>query len=405
MAWDRQRAGLVATADDHAVTPAELFFDLVFVYAITQVTALMATAPSPVRMVGGMVVLALLWWCWCCFAWLGNVVRADSGALFGVLVTVMAVVLIVSFAVPEVFADEPGGLPAALLFVLCYGAVRVLHLVSYWVSAPGDAALRRTLRRTALVSVLPPLALLLTGSAYTGRTQLLLWLGAVAVDYGGIYVTGSSGWRVNSPGHFAERHGLIVIIALGESIVAMGVGVSGFPLTVAVLGAATAGLLLSASLWWLYFRRLGEAAEHRLAGLDGDDRTRFARDAYTFLHLPLVAGVVLCALGMKKVLQQVADTGHYGLAEPLHGVVAWSLTGGVGVYLLGAAALAWRSTGRPPRVLLAGGVCGVLAGPLVGLVPGLVALVALTAATVGLLTAHGRPGAPATAPAKAPAEA
>ncbi|MFC9592986.1 low temperature requirement protein A [Streptomyces sp. NPDC056944] len=390
MAWNRERAGMVATGDDHKVTPAELFFDLVFVYAITQVTALMAEAPSPQRMVGAMVVLALLWWCWCAFAWLGNVVRADSGALFGVLVTVMAVVLIVSFAVPKVFAHGPGGLSAPLVFVLCYGAVRILHLTSYWLSSPGDTALRVTLRRTAMASVLPPLVLLLIGCAYDGRVQLLWWLGAVAVDYGGIYVTGSSGWRVNSPGHFAERHGLIVIIALGESIVAMGVGVSGFPLTYAVLGASAAGLLLSAGLWRLYFRQLGEAAEHRLTGLDGDDRTRFARDVYTFLHLPLVAGVVLCALAMKKVLQQVADTGHYGLAEPLHGAVAWSLTGGVGVYLLGAAAIVLRTSGRRPTALAVGGVCCLAAGPLVGLVPALVALTVLAATAAVLVGLHTR---------------
>ncbi|MET7754496.1 low temperature requirement protein A [Streptomyces sp. NPDC005389] len=394
MAWNRERARMVATGDDHAVTPAELFFDLVFVYAITQVTALMAAAPSPVRVVGAMVVLALLWWCWCCFAWLGNVVRADSGALFGVLVTVMAVVLIVSLAVPDVFTDPPGGLSVPLVFVLCYGAVRVLHLVSYWISSPGDPALRATLRRTALTSVVPPLMLLLIGSSYSGRVQLLLWLGAVAVDYLGIFVTGATGWRVNSPGHFSERHGLIVIIALGESIVAMGVGVSGFPLTYAVLGASAAGLLLSAGLWRLYFRQLGEAAEHRLAGLDGDDRTRFARDVYTFLHLPLVAGVVLTALGMKKVLQQVADTGHYGLAEPLHGVVAWSLTGGVGVYLLGAAAIVLRTTGRRPTALALGGVCCLAAGPLVGLVPALAALVSLATVAAALVWLHGRRRAP-----------
>ncbi|MFF8378677.1 low temperature requirement protein A [Streptomyces sp. NPDC015661] len=375
------------------MTPAELFFDLVFVYAITQVTALMAAAPSPVRMVGAMVVLALLWWCWCAFAWLGNVVRADSGALFGVLVTVMAVVLIVSLAVPDVFADKPDGLSASLVFVLCYGAVRTLHLTSYWLSSPGDAALRVTLRRTALSSVLPPLVLLLIGCAYDGRAQLLWWLGAVAVDYGGIYITGSSGWRVNSPGHFAERHGLIVIIALGESIVAMGVGVSGLPLSYAVLGASAAGLLLSAGLWRLYFRQLGEAAEHRLTGLDGDERTRFARDVYTFLHLPLVAGVVLCALGMKKVLQQVADTGHYGLAEPLHGAVAWSLTGGVGVYLLGSAAIVLRMSGRRPTALAVGGACCLAAGPLVALVPALVALTVLAATATVLVGLHTRRGA------------
>ncbi|GGY36900.1 low temperature requirement protein A [Streptomyces tanashiensis] len=392
MAWNRERARMVATEDDHKVTPAELFFDLVFVYAITQVTALMAAAPSPMRMVGAMVVLALLWWCWCAFAWLGNVVRADSGVLFGVLVTVMAVVLIVSLAVPDVFTDAPGGLSVPLVFVLCYGAVRTLHLTSYWLSSPGDAALRVTLRRTAMASVLPPLVLLLIGCAFDGKVQLLWWLGAVAVDYGGIYVTGSSGWRVNSPGHFAERHGLIVIIALGESIVAMGVGVSGFPLSYAVLGASAAGLLLSAGLWRLYFRLLGEAAEHRLTALDGDDRTRFARDVYTFLHLPLVAGVVLCALGMKKVLQQVADTGHYGLAEPLHGVVAWSLTGGVGVYLLGAAAIVLRTSGRRPTALAVGGVCCLAAGPLVGLVPALVALTVLAATAAVLVGLHTRRG-------------
>lgn len=197
-------------------------------YAITQVTALMARDTSALRLLGGVVVLALLWWCWCCFAWLGNVVRADSGALFGVPVSVMAVVLILSLTVPEVYDDAPGGLPAPLVFVLCYGAVRVPHLVSYWVSSQGDKALRATLRRTALLSVARPFVLLLVGSAFTGVTQTLIWLGAVAIDYGGIWITGSSGWRVASPGHFAERHGLIVIIALGESIVAIGVGVSGY---------------------------------------------------------------------------------------------------------------------------------------------------------------------------------
>lgn len=381
---------MIATDDSHRVTPAELFFDLVFVYAITQVTALMAAGPSILRLVGGMVVLALLWWCWCCFAWLGNVVRADTGSLFGVLVAVMAVVLIVSLTVPGVFADAEGGLPAPLLFVLCYGAVRMLHLVTYWLASPGDRALHATLRRTALLSVAPPFVLLLVGSAFTGLTQVLIWLGAVAIDYGGIYITGSSGWRVVSPGHFAERHGLIVIIALGESIVAIGVGVSGLPVDVPVIVAAAAGLLVVAGLWRLYFRQVGEAAEHRLSALTGDDRTRLARDVYTFLHLPLVAGVVLCALGMKKVLTQVADSGHYSLSEPLHGVVAWALTGGVGIFLLGSAAIILRTTGRVPTVLIAGGLVCLAAGAVVVLMPALVALVLLGAAVATMLIVHGR---------------
>ncbi|WP_433572372.1 low temperature requirement protein A [Streptomyces sp. CA-251247] len=390
MTTGKERSRMIATEDDHRVTPAELFFDLVFVYAITQVTALMARDTSALRLLGGVVVLALLWWCWCCFAWLGNVVRADSGALFGVLVAVMAVVLIVSLTVPEVYDDAPGGLPAPLVFVLCYGAVRVLHLVSYWVSSPGDKALRATLRRTALLSVAPPFVLLLVGSAFTGVTQILIWLGAVAIDYSGIWITGSSGWRVASPGHFAERHGLIVLIALGESIVAIGVGVSGYPVSAAVLGAAAAGLLVVAGLWRLYFRQVAEAAEHRLAALTGDDRTRFARDAYTFLHLPLVAGVVVSALGMKKVLHQIADTGHYDLSEPLHGIVAWALPGGAGVFLLASGVILLRATGRRSLVLLVGGLVCVCAGPLTAVIPAGLALALLAAVVTALVVLYGR---------------
>ncbi|WP_328506235.1 low temperature requirement protein A [Streptomyces sp. NBC_00391] len=393
-----ERARLTPTADGHRVTPAELFFDLVFVYAITQVTALMAADPTALRLLGGMVVLALLWWCWCCFAWLGNVVRADSGGMFAVLVSVMAVLLIVSITVPDVYDDAPGGLHAPLLFVACYGAVRVLHLVTYWLSAPDDEALHATIRRTALLSVLPPFALLLVGAAFEGVTQILIWLAAVTIDYAGIFVTGKSGWRVASPAHFSERHGLIVIIALGESIVAMGVGVTGYPVSAPVVAAAALGLLTTAALWRLYFHGVSEPAEHRLAELTGDDRTVLARDTYTFLHLPLVAGVVTTALGMKKTFQQVADTDHYGLAEPLHGMPAWALAGGAGVFLLGAAAIVLRTTGRRAPVLITGGAVCVAAGPLVALVPALVALTALAATTTAVLILHGRTPHAAAAP-------
>ncbi|WP_063783443.1 low temperature requirement protein A [Streptomyces sp. NRRL WC-3618] len=385
METNSERSRLVATGGGHRVTPAELFFDLVFVYAITQVTALIAADPSWLRLLGGMVVMALLWWCWCCFAWLGNVVRADSGAMLTVLVSVMAVVLIVSLTLPEVYDDAPGGLPAPLVFVLCYGAVRALHLVTYWLADPTDQALHRVLRRVALLSVAPPFALLLVGAAFTGMAQIMIWLAAVAIDYLGVFLTGKSGWRVASPGHFAERHGLIVIIALGESIVALGVGVSGLPLSTPVVAAATLGLLVSAGLWRLYFRQLAETTEQRLSALTGDDRTRLARDAYTFLHLPLVAGVVITALGMKTALHQVADTGHYDLAEPLHGVVAWALPGGVGVFLLASAALLFRTANHRSPVLLVGAAVCLAAGPAVALVPSLVALALLAVLVTALV--------------------
>ncbi|MQY11411.1 hypothetical protein SRB5_15270 [Streptomyces sp. RB5] len=390
MSVEREHVRVVATAGDHRVTPAELFFDLVFVYAITQVTALMAAHPTVPRLLGSLVVLALLWWCWCCFAWLGNVVRADTGTLFAVLVTVMAVVLTVSLAVPEVFTDRAGGLPAPLVFALCYGAVRLLHLVTYRIAHPDDRALHATLRKTALVSVAPPLVLLLAGSVFTGRTQMLCWLGAVLIDYTAIYVTGGSGWRIASPGHFAERHGLIVIIALGESIVAIGVGMQGYALNAPVVAAGVAGLLAVAGLWRLYFRRLSEAAEHVMAAADGDARTRIGRDVYTFLHLPLIGGVVLCALGMKTALHQIADTGHYALSEPLHGAPAWALTGGVGVFLLGAAAITARIGARGAPVLLAGGTVCLAGGAVVRLLPALASVGLLAVLITGLVVLYGR---------------
>ena len=173
----------------------------------------------------------------------------------------------------------------------------------------------------------------------------------------------------------------------------MGVGVTDHPVSAPVVAAVVLGLLATAALWRLYFHGVSEPAEHRLAQLTGDDRTVLARDTYTFLHLPLVAGVVITALGMKKTLQQVADTGHYGLAEPLHGMPAWALAGGTGLFLLGTAAILLRTTGHGAPVLIIGGVACVacvVAGPLVALVPALVALAALAATITALLILHGR---------------
>jgi low temperature requirement protein LtrA len=388
MAGKQARPRMVATGSRHRVTPAELFFDLVFVYAITQVTALIAAEPSALRLLGAMVVLALLWWCWCCFAWLGNVSRADTGLLLTVLFTVMAVVLVVSLAVPEVYAEAPGGLNMPLVFVLGYGTVRLLHLAAYWVSDPGDRALHATLRRTVLLSVAPPFVLLLVGSLFTGLRQGLVWLVAVVVDYFGIYLTGASGWRVASPAHFAERHGLIIIIALGESIVAIGVGVSGSPVSGQVLLAAVVGLLISIGFWLLYFRAVAGPVEHRLSALDGAERTVLARDVFTYLHLPLVAGVVLVAFGVKKALEQVADATGHGLAEPLHGLVAWALPGGVALFLLAAAAILRRSSGRTPVVLVLGGAGFLLVGSAVAVIPALLSLAALAAAVLGVVLLH-----------------
>ncbi|WP_415949425.1 low temperature requirement protein A [Streptomyces sp. KLOTTS4A1] len=395
MPESRSSSHLIPTGDDHRVTPAELFFDLVFVYAIMQVTAMMAYDTSAGRIVGSLVVLALLWWCWCCFAWLGNVVRADAGGLFAVLVAVMGVMLIVAFALPEVYDDRAGGVYAPLVFVLCYGAVRLLHLVSYWMSAPDDRELRATVRRTALTSVAPPFALLLVGAALDGTARIAVWAGAMAIDYAMVFVTRGSGWRVSSPGHFAERHSLIVIIALGESLVSMGVGVSDYALTWPVMAGAVLGIGVASGMWWMYFRKVADVAEHRIARAEGGERTKLASEVYTYLHLPMIAGIVLTALGTKIALHQIADREHYPLSEPLHGIVAWALPGGVGLFLLASAAVLARVSGKGSLVLLTGGGLCLVGGPLVAAVPALLALALLGAAVAGMAALHARVARPA----------
>jgi len=214
---------ILSVSEEARVTPIELFFDLVFVFAITQVAALMADDLTAHGVVRGLMVLALLWWCWVGYAWLANVVRADEGvgrvAMFGA----MAAMFVLALSVPEAFEDLPGGLNGPVVLALAYLAVRLLHVAIFWLAAGDDPNLRRQ-----LIRFLPSLAggtvLLLVASQLHGGAQTIAWAAALVADYLGTILAGASGWRLNSAAHFAERHNLIVIIALGESIVAIGVG-------------------------------------------------------------------------------------------------------------------------------------------------------------------------------------
>jgi low temperature requirement protein LtrA len=168
----------------------------------------------------------------------------------------------------------------------------------------------------------------------------------LVADYVGTFVGGAGGWRLPAARHFAERHGLIVIVALGESIVAIGVGVSDRPFSGAIVSASILGLALTGAMWWLYFDTSALLTEKALADADDVTRARMGRDAFSLMHLPIVAGIVLLALGMKKVLEYVADTEHHDLSDPLKGVGLAALVLGVVVYLLGQAAFYYRCTGR-----------------------------------------------------------
>ena len=334
---------ILAVAEEARVTPIELFFDLVFVFAITQVTALMGDDLTARGIVRGLLVLSLLWWCWVGYAWLGNVVRADEGvgrvAMFGA----MAAMFVVALTVPEAFDDFEGGLSGPVVIALGYLAVRVLHVTILWFAAGanGDAALRGQLIRWA-PSVVGGTAILLVASQLDGTAQTMAWAAALVADYLGTILAGASGWRLNSAAHFAERHGLVIIVALGESIVAIGLGVAHVPISAAIVAASVLGLTLAGAIWWAYFDVVSLIAERTLRRLQGEPRARLARDAYSYLHLPMIAGIVLMALGLEEVLAQVGGEHGQTLADPLATLPLVAMYSGVALFLLAHVAFTFR---------------------------------------------------------------
>jgi low temperature requirement protein LtrA len=308
------------------VTPLELFFDLVFVLAITQCTALMSHHTTWSGLAQGLLVLGMLWWAWTGYSWLTSVIDPEEGAVRLVMFGAMAALLIVSLCVPEAFGQ------LALVFALAYGAVRTAHIALFMLASPDDDALRHSVLGLA-VSTAIAVALLAAASLFDGLAQGALWALALFLDMGGPFLFGSEGWKL-MPEHFAERHGLIVIIALGESIVAIGVGAAG-ALDFGIGTAAVLGVGLTAAMWWIYFDIVAIVSGRRLVDAEpGRAQNEMARDSYSYIHLLIVAGIVLVALGLKKTI------GHFD--DHLEAEAAFALLGGVAVYLLGLVAFRYR---------------------------------------------------------------
>jgi low temperature requirement protein LtrA len=306
------------TGEDDRVTTFELFFDLVYVFAATQVTGYMAHEHSGYGVVQGLLLLALLWWTWSAYAWLGNQARVDEGVLRAGMAVAMAGIFVVALTIPEAWQDAPGGLDGPLVLVGAYLLVRCVHLTLYGVAATGDRGLRRQLAIT-WGPLLAGAALLIAGALVGGWAQTLLFAAALLVDWVGVYLTSRRGnWRLHSAGHWTERHGNFVILAIGESVVAIGAGAARQPISASLLLAAVLGVAAAVGLWWLYFDVASLAAEHRLAGAQGQAMARLALEAYTYGHFPIVAGIVLAALGVEGVLAHAGETkplgGFYGAA-------------------------------------------------------------------------------------------
>ena len=312
--------------EEERVTPLELFFDLVFVLAITQCTSLIVHEPTWAGISKGLLVLGVLWWGWVGYAWLTSVVDPEEGAVRLAIFAAMAGFLVVALCVPEAFGD------LGLTFAIAYGVVRAAHIALFVVASRDDRGLRHSVIGLGISTGIS-VGLLAIASTVHGWPQGVLWGVALALDMGGPLVIDASGWRLE-PGHFAERHGLIIIIALGESIVAIGVGAE-VGLDAGIVAAAVLGIGLASAMWWVYFDVVALVSARRLARAEeGRERNELARDSYSYMHFVLVAGVILLAFGLKKVLGHVED--------PLKVVPAFGLLGGLALYLLGHVAFRYR---------------------------------------------------------------
>ena len=325
---------------EERVRPLELFFDLVFVFAITQVTTMLSADPTWGGLLRGLIVLAALWWAWAAYAWLTNTLNPEEGIVRIAMFVVMGSMLIVALAVPEAF-DEHG-----VVFGVAYLVVRVMHLALYALAARGDHDLLGAVLRMTPSSTISGVLILAAGFL-EGDKRTALWLIALAIDYLGVLVGRGQGWRL-SPGHFAERHGLIVMIAIGESIVALGVSATGTPLSAGVIATALVGMAVATSLWWTYFDWVAIVVEQRLRAATGAQQATLARDAYSYLHFMMVAGIVLFAFSLKKALAHF--DGH------LDAVPATALCAGLAGYVLAHVILRYRISksigrGRPVAFL------------------------------------------------------
>jgi low temperature requirement protein LtrA len=354
---------------DERVSPLELFFDLVFVFAITQVSQLIADEPDGHGLAKGLVLLALVWWAWSAYAWLTDAVDTAEDRVRLVVFAAMIGMFVAALTIPSAFDDR------ALVFAGAYVLVRVDHVLLF-AYASKDA----TVRQAALAlapSVGVASVLVVAASLFNGAAQGAIFCVAIVIDYvgGG---RGVENFRLH-PGYFAERYGLVIILAFGESIVATGIGAAPTGLGGQEIAAAALAIVLAAALWWAYFDVVALVAEQRLRqAAPGREQNTMARDSYSYIHLLLMAGIVLVAVGCKKVI------GH--VDEPLHTVPAITLCGGLALYLVGHVLFRLRNIGTLNRQRVLVALVAAALTPVAVHVDAIWSLALITALSAALIT-------------------
>ncbi|WP_227998048.1 low temperature requirement protein A [Nocardia australiensis] len=376
-----RRVRLQHVSEGGSVTQLELFFDLVLVFAFTMVTDLAAEETTAKNLLRATLVLAVMWWIWIAYSWLSNVVRADEGIMRVAMFAAMGGVFLAALTIPEAFHDLPGGWFGPLVFAIAYLLVRLVHLGVFWLASTEDSQLRGQVARWSVGSITIGTTLLVIAAMTTGLVQTTLWIAAVAGDMLWTALAGED-WRVNSASHFSERYGLIIIVALGESIVSIGIGVAGLPISWPITVGALLGLAVSGLLWWAYFDVAALSVERELAHATGQRQIKIARASYTYWHFPMIVGIIGLSLGLKKVLYYVGDESHHTLTDALYGIPLYTLYGGVVLYVVALVGFKYYATRQYSMVRVVAAVVLLALIPLAAALPALASLSILCAVLV-----------------------
>jgi len=357
------------------ITTVELFFDLVYVFAVTQLSHLILRDLSVTGVAHAAFLLVIVWWAWIYTTWMANWFDPASPAVRAVLTGVMLASLLMAAALPEALGDR------AVLFAVSYVALQVgRNVAAASLLAPGHP-LRDVFERLVGWSAGSGM-LWLVGAVLHGDQRLLVWIAALALDLMAPVVAywlpgrgraATTDWDIEG-GHFAERCQGFIIIALGESIVVTGATAANAGLSATVALCLAIAFLETAALWWLYFGATAE--ESRAVMRRSEDPGRLARDAYTYLQLPIIAGIIAVAVGDDLLIRAPHQV--------LHGVGLAMLLGGPAIYLVGECLFHWRMTNSANAKRLAVAALLLLLVPVAGHLSAL-ALSALVAGLLGAL--------------------
>jgi low temperature requirement protein LtrA len=359
----------VASPDDQKVTFVELFFDLVFVFCVTQVVTLLHGHIDARSAASALLVFWLVWWAWTQFTWALNAANTDHPRVQLTTLLATAVAFFLAVGIPRALGD------GALWFAVPYVVLRVVGLLVYYWVAWADPLQRTAVRVFGSFSA-AGLAAVLAGGLVGGSAQYLWWGTAIALDLMAAGIGGQlEGWNLH-PDHFVERHGLIVIIALGETLIVAASGLVAAPPTLTAITTGALAVGVTCGLWWSYFRHARRAFEHELSAREGNARSRLARDVFSVMHFPMLCGVIAMAAATEEALA------HPELSLSADFRVALGV--GAVLFVCGTAAALWRATGRAwlwravlaPTAAVAVAAVGAIPGVAMGILLAMLVVIA-----------------------------